>query len=401
MKRKLAFVVQRYGLEVNGGAELLSRQLVEHLQNRYDIEVLTTKAVEYTTWKNEYTNDIDVIHGVTVRRFGVDKPRDLNKFGKFSGKVIGNPAHTMEQEEEWFEMQGPHVPQLIQYIQDHAEDYEAFIFMTYLYYTTVKGLPKVKDKAILISTAHDEPPIYLKTFEKLFQMPKAFFYLTVEEKKFVERKFRNSHIINNDGLGGSGVEVPEKIDSEKFKTERSIPNYMVYAGRIDEAKGCKELFDYFLRYKKENDNDLKLVMMGKPVIPIPKSDDIISLGFVSDQEKFDVMSGAKFLIMPSPFESLSIVVLEAMTLSVPVIVNGRCDVLKGHCVRSNGGLYYQSYYEFEGCINYMLQHKEIAEAMGKNGRQYVNDNYTWDKIVERFVEIVEQVCGLQTNGESV
>lgn len=401
MKRKLAFVVQRYGLEVNGGAELLSRQLVEHLQNQYDIEVLTTKAVEYTTWKNEYTNDIDVINGVTVRRFSVDKPRDLNKFGKFSGKVIGNPAHTLEQEEEWFEMQGPHVPQLVQYIEDHAGDYEAFIFMTYLYYTTVKGLPKVKDKAILISTAHDEPPIYLKTFEKLFQMPKAFFYLTVEEKRFVERKFQNAHIINNGGLGGSGVEVPVKIDSEKFKTERNIPNYMVYAGRIDEAKGCKELFDYFLRYKKENDNDLKLVMMGKPVIPIPKSDDIISLGFVSDQEKFDVMSGAKFLIMPSPFESLSIVVLEAMTLSVPVIVNGRCDVLKGHCVRSNGGLYYKSYYEFEGCINYMLQHQDIAEAMGKNGKQYVDDHYTWDKIVERFVDIVEQVCTLQPNGERV
>ena len=187
MKRKLAFVVQRYGLEVNGGAELLSRQLVEHLQQQYDIEVLTTKAIEYTTWKNEYTNDVDVINGVTVRRFGVDKPRDLNRFGKFSGKVIGNPEHTMEQEEQWFEMQGPHVPELIDYIKDHADDYEAFIFMTYLYYTTVKGLPLVKDKAILISTAHDEPPIYLKTFDTLFQMPKALFYLTVEEKKFVER----------------------------------------------------------------------------------------------------------------------------------------------------------------------------------------------------------------------
>ena len=127
MKRKLAFVVQRYGLEVNGGAELLSRQLVEHLQQQYDIEVLTTKAIEYTTWKNEYTNDVDVINGVTVRRFGVDKPRDLNRFGKFSGKVIGNPEHTMEQEEQWFEMQGPHVPELIDYIKDHADDYEAFI----------------------------------------------------------------------------------------------------------------------------------------------------------------------------------------------------------------------------------------------------------------------------------
>lgn len=392
MKRKLAFVVQRYGLEVNGGAELLSRQLVEHLQQQYDIEVLTTKAIEYTTWKNEYTNDVDVINGVTVRRFGVDKPRDLNRFGKFSGKVIGNPEHTMEQEEQWFEMQGPHVPELIDYIKDHADAYEAFIFMTYLYYTTVKGLPLVKDKAILISTAHDEPPIYLKTFDTLFQMPKALFYLTVEEKKFVERKFRNERIINNDGYGGSGVEVPDTIDSQFCKNKYGIDNYMVYAGRIDEAKGCKELFDYFLRYKKENQNDLKLVMMGKPVIPIPKSDDIVSLGFVSDQEKFDVMSGAKFLIMPSPFESLSIVVLEAMTLSVPVVVNGRCDVLKGHCVRSNGGLYYKSYYEFEGCVNYMLTHPDTAAGMGANGRKYVDANYTWEKITDRFIDIVERVC---------
>ena len=392
MKRKLAFVVQRYGLEVNGGAELLSRQLVEHLQQQYDIEVLTTKAIEYTTWKNEYTNDVDVINGVTVRRFGVDKPRDLNRFGKFSGKVIGNPEHTMEQEEQWFEMQGPHVPELIDYIKDHADDYEAFIFMTCLYYTTVKGLPLVKDKAILISTAHDEPPIYLKTFDTLFQMPKALFYLTVEEKKFVERKFRNERIINNDGYGGSGVEVPDTIDSQFCKNKYGIDNYMVYAGRIDEAKGCKELFDYFLRYKKENQNDLKLVMMGKPVIPIPKSDDIVSLGFVSDQEKFDVMSGAKFLIMPSPFESLSIVVLEAMTLSVPVVVNGRCDVLKGHCVRSNGGLYYKSYYEFEGCVNYMLTHPDTAAGMGANGRKYVDANYTWEKITDRFIDIVERVC---------
>lgn len=392
MKRKLAFVVQRYGLEVNGGAEVLSRELVEHLSNIYDIEVLTTKAVEYTTWANEYAADEEVINGVKVRRFGVEHPRDLKKFEKLCGKVMGSAPHTMEDEAEWFDMQGPYVPNLIDYIEAHADDYDAFIFMTYLYYTTVKGLPKVKDKAILISTAHDEPPIYLKTFDELFRMPKAFFYLTVEEKKFVERKFRNAHIINNNGLGGSGVEVPEHIDSEKFKKERNIPNYMVYTGRIDEMKGCRELFEFFLRYKKENDNDLKLVMMGKPVIPIPKSEDIISLGFVSEQEKYDVMAGAKFLIMSSPYESLSIVVLEALTLSVPVLCNGKCDVLKGHCTRSNAGLYYKNYYEFEGCVNYMLSHKEEMSLMGQNGVSYVEENYTWDKIVNRFVDIVEQVA---------
>lgn len=391
-KKKVAFVVQRYGLEVNGGAELLARQMVEHLKDRYEIEVLTTKAVDYTTWKNEYREDTEEIHGVTVRRFGVDRPRDLRRFGQFSSRVIGNPLHTPAEEEKWFDLQGPYVPGLIDYIAQHAADYEVFVFMTYLYYTTVKGLPLVKDKAVLISTAHDEPPIYLKTFETLFRMPKAFFYLTAEEKEFVEQKFHNAHILNNNGLGGSGVEVPPQIDSEKFRAEKGISNYMVYAGRIDEAKGCPQLFEYFLRYKEENNSDLKLVMMGKPVIAVPKHPDILSLGFVSEQEKFNVMAGASFLIMPSPYESLSIVVLEAMTLSVPVVVNGRCAVLKGHCVRSNAGLYYRSYHEFEGCVRYMLTHPETAKAMGENGRAYVQANYTWEQITNRFADLVEQVC---------
>lgn len=390
-KKKLAFVVQRYGLEVNGGAELLTRQMAEHLADMYDIEVLTTKAVEYTTWANEYKNDIDVINGVTVKRFGVTQPREQKKFDAISQKVINNNTHTMEDEQKWFDMQGPLVPDLIDYIEANADNYDAFVFMTYLYYTTVKGLPKVKDKAILISTAHDEAVIYLKTFEELFLMPKAMFYLTVEEKEFVERKFNNAHILNNGGLGGSGVEIPEHIDADKFKNERNIPEYMVYVGRIDENKSCRQLFDYFLRYKKENNNNLKLVMMGKAVMPIPQSEDIISLGFVSDEDKFNIMAGAKFLIMPSAFESLSMVVLESMRLSVPVVVNGRCEVLKGHCIRSNAGLYYRSYYEFEGCVNYMLNNTEVANAMGTNGVKYIADNYTWDKIIERFAKIVEAV----------
>lgn len=391
-KRKIAWVVQRYGLEVNGGAEMLSRTMAEHLQDRYDIEVLTSKAVDYVTWKDEYEKDEEVINGIKVRRFGVAAPRNPKKFDAFSGRVIGRP-HSIEDENQWFDLQGPLVPDLIKYIEDHAKDYDAFVFMTYLYYTTVKGLPIVKDKAILISTAHDEPPIYLKTFEELFRMPKGMFYLTFEEKKFVERKFGNGDIINNDGFGGSGVEIPYEVDRGRLKREKNIDNYMLYAGRIDEAKGCKELFEFFRKYKKENPSDLKLVMIGKPAMPIPKDDDILALGFVSEQEKYDYMAGANFLIMSSPFESLSIVVLESMTLDRPVLCNGKCDVLKGHCVRSNGGLYYKNYREFEGCVNYLLEHRDIADGIGKNGHKYVDENFRWDKICDRFEDVVERVCG--------
>lgn len=392
MKRKLAFVVQRYGLEVNGGAELHCRQLVEHLADEFDIEVLTTKAIDYVTWKNEYKKDVDVINGITVRRFGVDKPRNNSKFNRISAQVIGVP-HKIALEDEWFDSQGPYCPSLIRYIEENEEQYDIFVFMTYLYYTTVKGLPKVAKKAILIPTAHDEPPIYLDYFNRLFNMPQGIFYNTIEEKAFIEQKFHNANILNNDGFGGVGVEVPAHIESDELAWTKGIDNYIVYIGRIDEAKGCKQLFSYYEKYKERNpkQKDLKLVLMGKPVMDIPKREDIVSLGFVSDETKFNVLAGAKFLLMPSQFESLSMVVLEALTLKVPVLVNGRCLVLRGHCIHGNAGLYYQSFYEFEGCINYLLTHPKERECMGQNGWNYVNDNYRWEVIVWRFKEMVEAV----------
>lgn len=391
MKKKVAFVVQRYGLEVNGGAELFTRELAEHTAHIYDVEIVTTKAVEYTTWKDEYKNDTDVINGITVHRFGVVEQRDVESFSEYGNTVLNNPDVTPEQEEKWLEMQGPYSTDLVRYIEENADNYDVFVFVTYLYYTTVKGLPKVRDKAVFIPTAHDEAAIHLKIYKELFKMPKAIFYLTKEEKDFVEKTFKNENITNNGGLGGSGIELPANINRDRFRQERNIGEYIVYVGRLDVSKGCMQLFDYFARYKEENDSNIKLVLVGRQAMDVPESDDIISLGFVDDQYKFDVMAGAKFLIMPSEFESLSIVVLESMALSVPVLVNGRSAVLKGHCVRSNAGLYYTSYREFEGCINYMLKSPEFMAAMGKNGKKYVEDNYTWDVIINRFSAMIENV----------
>ena len=390
MKRKIAMVVQRYGKEVNGGAETLARQLAENMKGLYDIEVLTTKAIDYVTWKDEYADATEVIDGITVRRFSVDKPRNIEEFGAFCPKVLGNDSHSLEDEQKWFELQGPSVPELFEYIADNVDTYDVFIFMTYLYSTTVKGLPLVKDKSILISTAHDETPIYLKTFEQLFKMPKAMYYLTVEERDFVRKKFGIADIRDNDGHGGSGIEVPSVTELMPL-AKRGILEYIVYVGRIDSAKGCEELFDNFVRYKERNPNKLKLVLMGKAVLDIPDNEDIVSLGFVSEEEKYNVMAGAKMLVMPSHFESLSIVVLESMALGVPVVVNSQCDVLKGHCVRSNAGLYYTNYSEFEACVNYLIKNGEESSLMGQNGIEYVKDNYTWDKIVGSMVDLIEYV----------
>jgi len=390
--KKIAFVVQRYGLEVNGGAELHCRQLAEHMAKNFIVEVITTKAVGYVTWEDSYKSDVEEINGITVRRFSVKKKRNNKKFNKLSERIL-QYSSSKEDELVWMKEQGPYSTELIQYIRNNKDSYDIFIFFTYLYYTTFFGLQEVNEKAILIPTAHDEPPIYLSIFNDFFKLPKGIFYNTFQEKKFIEHKFHNEYILNNDGLGGVGVEVPIDISGERFCNKYKLHNFVLYIGRIEENKGCKDLFKYFREYKRRNKSEIKLVLIGKEMMRIPEAQDIVSLGFVEEQDKFDALAACNFLILPSLYESLSMVVLEAMSVKKTVLVNGKCDVLREHCIKSNGGLYYTNYYEFEGCMNYLSDNYELICKLGENGKKYVNENYAWKKIEERLSEMITKICG--------
>jgi glycosyltransferase involved in cell wall biosynthesis len=393
--KRIALVNQRYGAEVNGGSEYYTRLIAERLAGSYRVDVITTKALDYTTWADYYPADEEELNGVHIRRFSVARTRakDFNEYNGDYLRRIGEGKPDTEREAVWFEKQGPFCPAAIDYIRTHRDDYDVFIFVTYLYYLTVKGLPEVADKAILIPTAHEEPFIHFKTYETLFRLPKRYIFLTDEERELVQGLFGTQDIPC--GVMGTGVEIPEQTDAERFRKKYGITDeYLIYVGRIDEGKDCPMLFRYFLEYKSRHpENTLKLVLMGKPVCAIPKHGDILSLGFVSEEDKFDGISGARALVLPSKFESLSISVLEAMSLSVPVIVNGICDVLRGHCVKSNGGLYYHSFFEFEGIVDYLLSHTEEYAQMCRNARLYIDRYYTWDSIMAQFREKIEEVIG--------
>ncbi len=393
--KKIALVNQRYGLEVNGGSEYYTRLIAERLIKDYEVDVITTKALDYTTWEDFYKADEENINGVNVRRFSVKECRakDFNEYnGSYLGEISGGRPDT-EKEKEWFRKQGPFCPAAIEYIRENKDNYDAFIFVTYLYYLTVQGLPEVADKSIFIPTAHEEPYIHFKTFEKLFILPKAYVFLTEEEKSLVQGLFGCRNIPSE--VMGTGVEIPCEPDESQFRRKYNISgNYIIYVGRIDEGKDCPMMFNYFIEYKKRHpENELKLVLMGKQVCDIPKHKDIISLGFVSEEDKFSGISGAQCLILPSRFESLSISVLEAMSLSVPVIVNGACEVLRGHCTKSNAGLYYTNYFEFEGALDYMLTHRQEYEMMTKNAAEYIENNYRWSVIMDKFKAVIEEVSG--------
>ena len=389
MKKKILFVVQRYGLEVNGGAELHCRQLAERLKDEYDVSVLTTCAIDYVTWKNEYKEGIEHINGVKVIRKKVDFERNQKKFNKISAK-LNNEKDNINLGIEWQEAQGPHSSELIKYLEDHKDDYDVIIFLTYLYYTTYFGLKVAPEKSILIPTAHDEPPIYYSIFNETFNLPKAILYSTTTERDFVNERFKNDYIESD--IVGLGVDINENAqDIDLEKTFDIKDDYVVYIGRIDESKGCKEMFEYFLEYKKIYNSNLKLVLAGKSAMEIPGNKDIVTLGFVSEDEKVNLIRKSKLLILPSKFESLSLSTLEAMYLKVPVLLNGKCEVLKQHAILSNGGLYYENKWEFIETLDYLIRNSKIAERMGENGRKYVDVNYKWDVIIEKLKKNIENL----------
>ena len=387
MKKKVCFVIQRYGREVNGGAELLCREMAEHLSQYYDVSVMTSRAKDYITWKNEYTENEEVISGIRVYRFSAVQERDRKKTDPlnavFRKEVCGNEAKEME----WLIAQGPYCPDLVEALKREKDNYDAFIFFTYLYWPTVAGLPEVAEKAILVPTAHDEQYIFMKSLRRVFRECAGIIYLTEAERRLCERIFDNSDVPHV--VGGCGIEVPAVADPQSTKDKYDLGNYITYVGRVDEGKLVPVLLKYFEEYKKRNASDLKLVLCGRESIRLKKSEHVVSLGFVPDQEKYDIMAGALCLVLPSRFESLSMVVLESMALCVPAVVNAACEVTRDHCVLSNGGLYYRDYFEFEGILNRLQKNPEERKLIGLAGQKYVQERYSWDTVLKQIRELIE------------
>jgi len=386
---KVAVVSQRYGQAINGGAELHARYIAEHLARHATVEVLTTCAADYVTWRNELPEGLEQVNGLPVRRFRVARERDPLAFAQLSARVF-DARHSIADELAWLAAEGPTSPALVKYIRRHAHDFDFLIFFSYRYYHAYHGIRAAGRRSILVPTAERDSTIGLSIFRPIFSGVRALMYNSPEERAMIHAVAANEDVPG--AVVGVGSDVPSNPQPGRFRQKHGLQGpFAVYVGRIDENKGCKELFAFFETYLRETTGRLSLVLIGNSLLPIPKHPRIRHLGFLEDADKFDAIAASELLIMPSYFESLSMVALEAWALGRPVLANGRCDVLKGQSIRSNAGLYYENEEEFVAALRALEQNRWLTGSLGRNGRQFFREHYEWSVIEGKYTDMLERL----------
>ena len=364
---KLAFVIQRYGLEVAGGAEAHCRGLVQALKARHQIEVLTTCALDYITWKNHYPPGTTTVDDVAVTRYPNSRERNMERFAAISDLVF-NDDHTINDERRWIEENGPVSPELIKAIGSRR-DIDFFMLYSYRYYSAAIGAKAAAGRAVLVPTAEDDPAIRLSVFADVFKSARGALYLTPEEQTLIEQHTGATGLPS--AIIGSGVAVPASITPESV-ARFDLPNpYVAYAGRIDRNKGVDTLFRYYSWLADEWPDAPTLVLAGHQVLDIPTHPKIRYLGYVTEEEKAALLEGAAVAIMPSALESLSMLVLEAWALGTPALVNAKCRV------------YYRDLAEFSAMLKLLLGDATLRAELGRAGRAYVAAEYSWEIAAKR------------------
>ena len=387
---KLAFVVQRYGADIAGGSEMHCRQLAGRLSSRHDITVLTTCARDYVTWENAYPPGTSMENGVRVHRFPVASTRNLKTFADLSDEVFDDLGSNPEREIEWFRANGPDTPALLEYLRIHGGDYDLLLFWAFRYAPTFFGLPLVSERAVLLPTAEEDPAVDLDVLPEFFARPAGYLFLTPEEEALVST--RAGRALGPSQIIGIGLEPErEKRPPRDVLDRLGVPEeFVLYLGRVDRNKGCATLLEYFQEHI-DGGGDTTLVLAGPSTLMVPDHPRIRALGYVADDVRRALLSHARALIVPSPYESLSIVLLEAWNHATPALVNAYCKVLQGQVRRASGGLYYRSSREFQEALSWLLGNDAGRRELGEQGLAYIDREYRWPTVLERVERLLEEV----------
>ncbi len=386
---RILFVVQRYGEEVAGGAELCCRQFATRLAQRgHHVEVATSRARSAVDWADVYPPGTDQLAGVTVHRFDGTGPRDNRAFEAKTVEVLWSGTLVpLPEQQAWRQLQGPELPGLVPWLAERASGFDVSVHFSYLYTPTWAGLPVTSAlvPTLLHATAHDEPAFWLPVFDDLFLLPSGYVWFTEEERALLTRRGapRRGAVV------GIGTDLDTPGDGARFRSRFDLGDrpYLVFVGRVEAGKGSEELVQFFEAYKDRNPGPLALVLVG-PAEERRAHPDIVYTGFVDDGTRSDALAGALALAQPSFFESFSMVLTEAWAQGRPVVAQGRTDVLVGQARRSGGGVWYSGFAEFEAAVDLLAGSPGLADALGQAGRRFVEREYRWSTVLDRYERVL-------------
>jgi len=386
---RLAFVVPRYGREVLGGAETLARRFAAHLPpDEFKVTVLTTCARDMQTWRNEYPPGETQVSGLRVLRFPVDhRRRDARTFQHLTDRINRGEPVSRDDQAAWLE-HSAHSPDLYRHLFRHGDAHDLFIFLPYMFGTTLYGSAVWPGKSVICPCLHDEPYAYFTDVRLMLAHARGLMYISQPERTLAEEKLGIRHPAAQ--LVGFGLDE-FSTDSERFRQKYGLGGpFILYAGRLGLMKNVLQLVSHFQAYcQAQPERDLKLVLIGSGPLPLPNHPDVVPLGFLPEQDLHDAYAAAMVLCQPSLVESFSIVLMEAWLAGVPVLVHGHCDVTRHHVLRSNGGLYFTSAAEFAGALDWLLDHPQARQQMGALGRAYVRREYNWPTVISRFRQALQ------------
>ncbi len=386
---KLAVVVQRYGQGVHGGSERHARYIAEHLAQHADVEVLTTCARDDTTWANDFPAGTETLNGVQVRRFSVSKKPSPAVAARLASRVF-RETHSLADELDWIAAEGPLSRGLLRHLRKHGDSYDFCLFFDYRYSHSLYGAHAIPSRAVLVPRAERDDAIGVRVFRDLFRGARAILYNSPEERSLIQAVAGSNEVPGV--VVGAGADVPQNPQPGRFRQKHNLRGgFAIVMGRLDDRSGCAELFEYFQRYSKQPGSRLSLVVAAEGTLAVPDHPKIKHVGAIDDADKFDALSAADVLIVPSPYESLSRTALEAWALGKPVLANGASLAVRGQCVRSNGGLCYQNAADFWGMLHAIEQNPWLRATLGKSGRQYYREHYDWRVVERKYHDILQQL----------
>ncbi len=392
MPDTLAFVTPWYGRDIPGGAEAECRATARALRDRgVPVEILTTCARDHASpWADHHPDGVTEEDGFVVRRFKV-RPRDPERYGRLQWRLNHGGTLTSFEEED-FVRESVNSNDLYAYLGGERDRYW-YAFIPYCFGTTWEGALVAPERSLLIPCLHDEPFAQLKWTRRILRAVRAVCFHVPAERALAESLAgagaERFHLV------GEGVDAPPPGDGARFRrTHRVLDPFILYAGRKAAEKNTPLLVEYFARYKLTHPGSrLKLVLIGSGGVRIPGrlSADILDLGFIPLQDKADAYAAALALCQPSLLESFSLVMMEAWLAGAPSLVHGRCAVTRDHCLASNGGLFFEDYFEFVEALELLARDEALRQRMGEAGRVYVLANYTWDRVTDNYVAVLRRV----------